>query len=88
MNQNKTFITLIGTQQTLKKTESFYVSLSGNDIRPSDRGATTDLTTCAPQVTVNSVTYQPSMDSSTKKVAKASAAAACLQALGLLPSDA
>ena len=35
MNQNKTFITLIGTQQTLKKTESFYVSLSGNDIRPS-----------------------------------------------------
>ncbi|XP_037083587.1 protein SON-like [Pollicipes pollicipes] len=37
------------------------------------------------KVTVNDVTYQPSADSPNKKLAKASAAAACLQALGLLP---
>ena len=34
MNPKKTFITLIGTQQSLKKTDSFFVSLSGQDIRP------------------------------------------------------
>jgi len=40
------------------------------------------------KVTVNGVTYQPSLASPNKKLAKASAAAACLQALGLLPREA
>ena len=33
MNPNKTFVTLIGTQQTLKRTDSFRITLSGSDIQ-------------------------------------------------------
>ena len=35
MNPKKTFITLVGTQQSLKKAESFHVTLSGQYIHPS-----------------------------------------------------
>lgn len=40
-----------------------------------------------PQVMVNGQEYKPSVAASTKKLAKANAAAACLQSLGLFPKD-
>ncbi len=39
------------------------------------------------QVKVNGVEYQPSVGSTTKKIAKSNSAAVCLQNLGLIPRD-
>lgn len=39
------------------------------------------------KVMVNGQEYKPSVAASTKKLAKANAAAACLQSLGLFPKD-